>query len=235
MNDANMSQSMSLELDLLHLRIFLCEQYLCVSRQHCFTGIATWSMPNVKMERGATTPPLGKCTNGKSQMSIEPPEIASQKFQSYPARPAVSVPDCGGFNHCYIYNVYTVFMYRGYVLNDLNGFNDSAFTITFIRNRNYRRCIMMHPWAISDIQGLTRAVLHSGPSGTLSSCIATWSDIGSCQAQDRGYWELNPHFGDTFQTLTISNHGWGQETYVFMCFDYVFIDHCVLDCYSYRL
>lgn len=38
MNDANMSQSMSLELDLLHLRIFLCEQYLCVSRQHCFTG-----------------------------------------------------------------------------------------------------------------------------------------------------------------------------------------------------
>lgn len=37
-NDANMPQSMSLELDLLHLRIFLCEQYLCVSRQHCFTG-----------------------------------------------------------------------------------------------------------------------------------------------------------------------------------------------------
>ena len=133
---------------------------------------------------------------------------------------------------CYIYNVYTVFTYRGYVLNDLNGFNDSSFTITFIRNRNYRRCIMMHPWAISDIQGLTRAVLHSGPSGTLSSCIATWSDIGSCQAEDRGYWELNPHIGDTFQTLTISNHGWGQETYVFMCFDYVFIDHCVLDCYS---
>ena len=71
-----------------------------------------------------------------------------------------------------------------------------------------------------------------GQAELLSSCIATWSDIGSCQAEDRGYWELNPHFGDTFQTLTISNHGWGQETYVFMCFDYVFIDHCVLDCYS---
>lgn len=107
-------------------------------------------------------------------------------------------------------------MYRGYVLNDLNGFNDSSFTIriTFIRNRNYRRCILMHPWAISDIQGLTRAVLHSGPSGTLSSCIATWSDIGSCQAEDRGYWELNPHFGDAFQTLTISNHGLGQTIFL---------------------